>query len=83
MSKMPQLFYALGVLALFLALGLWLLAGAGGADPGSGERWALFVAKWAPTLIGFGIAIAVHNLHRDLRRHMAAHHRTDRDGVEG
>jgi hypothetical protein len=66
MRQLPKLFYTLGLLSLFLALFFWLTAGAGGADAASGERWALFVAKWSPTLLLLGLAAAVHNLHQDL-----------------
>ena len=67
MRQLPKLFYTLGVLSLFLALYLWLTAGANGTDLAADERWALFVAKWSPTLIALGIASAVHNLHQEVR----------------
>jgi hypothetical protein len=66
MRHLPLLFYTLGVLALFLALYFWLTAGSGGGDVASDERWALFVAKWSPTLLILGVAAAVHNMHQDL-----------------
>lgn len=66
MRQLPKLFYLLGIASLFLALYFWLAAGADGADVASAERWALFVAKWAPTLILLGVAAAIHNLHQDL-----------------
>jgi len=68
MRALPTLFYTMGILSLFLALYFWLTAGADGADLASGERWAMFVAFWAPTLIALGAASAVHNLHRELLR---------------
>lgn len=66
MRQLPKLFYILGIASLFLALYFWLTAGAGGEDAASAERWALFVAKWSPTLLLLGVAAAVHNLHQDL-----------------
>lgn len=66
MRRLPTLFYSLGIIALFLALYFWMTAGAGGSDAASMERWALFVAKWSPTLFALGIAAAIHNLHQDL-----------------
>ncbi len=68
MKQLPMLFYILGIVSLFLALYFWLTAGAGGGDVASGERWALFVAKWSPTLLLIGVAAAVHNMHQDLLR---------------
>ncbi len=68
MKQLPVLFYTLGIASLFLALYFWLTAGAGGGDVAAGERWALFVAKWSPTLLLIGVAAAVHNLHQDVLR---------------
>lgn len=68
MRQLPTLFYTLATISLFLALYFWLSAGSGEGDVESAERWALFVAKWSTTLVAFGIAAAVHNLHQDLLR---------------
>lgn len=66
MRQLPKLFYALGVVSLFLALFFWLAASGDGEQAASAERWALFVAKWSPTLLLLGVAAAIHNLHQDL-----------------
>jgi hypothetical protein len=66
MRTLPIVLYVMGAVALFLALYFWMTAGAGGSDVTSGENWALFVGKWAPTLIGYGVALSVYNLHKDI-----------------
>lgn len=52
-----------GIVSVFISLGIWFMAGEDELSKNSGERLAIFVGLWAPTM--FALSTCLRHMGRD------------------